>query len=381
MSNKNTFEKVSNTFQINNCKLTCSKEEFNSFYINARSKLKYIASCGHENIIEYKTFKSKNTGNICPNCVYKNNSKKLKIKYSNENKLDRIKLEHNCILYLKNLLINFDFYKTNEGCKADIILRPKCINSNDLWMGIQIKSTLCKKLTNSYSFDLSKDYENILIICICYEDKNIWIFENNIVKNIKSGLTISKKSKYNEFLVCNNLNSVILDKYNKIEKKSQLFFNTPLSVNGLIEYKYRQIRETKIDFIKFINNDIEGLSYDFKVNEKKVQEKVGGNLHKNKNSFRFNLTKMNGRINNKKVRQTYKVGDNDIYWFNCKDTMVFYVIPENILIQKGYIGNNDGKLKSLIISNTNKKIFWIKDYLFNYDDLEKDKEKLCKILL
>lgn len=90
---------------------------------------------------------------------------------------------------------------------------------------------------------------------------------------------------------------------------------------------------------------------------------------------------MNGRINNKKVRQTYNKGDNDIYWFHCKDTMIFYVIPENILIEKGYIGNNDGKLKSLVISNTNKKIFWTKDYLFNYDDLEKDKEKLCKILL
>lgn len=223
MSNKNTFEKVLNTFDSYNCKLLYSKEEFSSFYINRRSKLKYIASCGHENIIEYGTFKSKNTGKICPNCIYKNISEKFKIKYSNENKLDRIKLEYNCILYLKKILINFDFYKTNEGCKTDIIIKPKFIK-DDLWMGIQIKSTFCKKINNSYSFDLSKDYEKILIICICYEDKNIWIFENNNVKNIKAGLTISKKSKYNEFLINNNLDSVILDKYNNIEKKIKNIF-------------------------------------------------------------------------------------------------------------------------------------------------------------
>ena len=55
------------------------------------------------------------------------------------------------------------------------------------------------------------------------------------------------------------------------------------------------------------------------------------------------------------------------------------MIPENILIEKGYIGNLDKKIKSITISKTNKKIFWTNDYLFNYENLDKD--KLCKILL
>jgi hypothetical protein len=88
---------------------------------------------------------------------------------------------------------------------------------------------------------------------------------------------------------------------------------------------------------------------------------------------------MNGRIDGKKKRQPYNIGDSDFYWFNCKNTMIFYVIPEYILIEKGYIGNSNGKLKSLLISNTNKKTFWTKEYKFNYDNLDKD--KLCKILL
>jgi hypothetical protein len=73
------------------------------------------------------------------------------------------------------------------------------------------------------------------------------------------------------------------------------------------------------------------------------------------------------------------VGDNDFYWLNCKDSSLFYVIPEYMLIEKGYIGNTDGKLKSFVVSNTNEKIFWTKDFKFDYNNL--DKEKLCKILL
>jgi hypothetical protein len=378
MGKKLSFENANNLFEINNCKLLYTKNEFNSFYVNTRTKLQYIASCGHVNSIEYGIFRSKNTGKICPNCVHKNISEKFKIKYSNENKLDRMQLESNCILYLKNQLVNYDFNITYEGCKADIILKPKHIK-DDLWLGIQVKSTFCKKQNNSYKFILSKDYEKLIIICICYEDKNMWLFENNNVENIKSGLTISQKSKYNKFLVNNNLDSIILDKYKNIEKNTKLFFNTPISHNSIIECNYRIIRETKIDFITFINNDIDGMVFDFKIGDKKIQEKVGGNKHKNINSFEFNLTKMNGRIDGKKKRQPYNIGDSDFYWFNCKNTMIFYVIPEYILIEKGYIGNSNGKLKSLLISNTNKKTFWTKEYKLNYDNLDKD--KLCKILL
>jgi hypothetical protein len=63
--------------------------------------------------------------------------------------------------------------------------------------------------------------------------------------------------------------------------------------------------------------------------------------------------------------------------FPCKRP--YLNIIRSILRQQGYIGNSDGKIKSITISKTNKKIFWSKDYLFDYENL--DKEKLCKILL
>ena len=302
------------------------------------------------------------------------------------NKIHKIMIEAKCIDYLKNTLLNkFEFIRLFDGCKADIAIKPKYISPDvDEWIGIQVKSTEKKVKNNTsygYKFDLSKDYENFIIICICLEDKKSWIFENNLISHIKSGLTISDNSKYNQYKIENNIESILENYYNNISIKKFILdeLNTPGSKNTQTEYEYRKIREEKITFLDFINNEMEGLVYDFKIGDKKIQEKVGGYPHKNINTYHFTFSKMKGRIEGKKIRQTYEIGDCDFYWLNCKNSSIFYVIPESILIEKRYIGNSDGKIKSITISKTNKKIFWTEDYLFNYENL--DKEKLCKILL
>jgi hypothetical protein len=79
--------------------------------------------------------------------------------------------------------------------------------------------------------------------------------------------------------------------------------------------------------------------------------------------------------NNKKI--PYAIGDNDLYWFNCNNNSTFYIIPECILISHCYIG----KKTSIIMSDENKNKKWINDFKFDYNNLENDKDKLCKILL
>jgi hypothetical protein len=304
----------------------------------------------------------------------------------NKNKLHKIMIETECINYLKNIICDdFEIVRLFDGCKADIAIKPKNISSNiNEWIGIQIKSTEKKVKNNNsqaYKFDLSKDYENYIIICMCLEDKNSWVFENELVSHIKSVLTIGNNSKYNKYKTENNIVS-ILENYYKNNLVKKFLFNEldiPQSKNTKTEYEYRKKREEMISFLNFINNEMEGLVYDFKIGNKKIQEKVGGHPHKNTDTYHFSLSKMNGRVNGKKKRQTYEIGDCDFYWLNCKNASNFYVVPENILIEKGYLGNADGKIKSLTISKTNKLTFWTKDYLFNYENL--NKEKLCEILL
>jgi len=381
---KHSYENIFNSFKFYNCELIHDKEDFNNVYVNADSKLQIIASCGHNYSISYHRFSRKKNNIICSNCNYINLSDKLKLKNTKQ-KINNHKLESNAINYFKKLVDkDFEIIRTFDGCKADIAIKPTNINENK-WVGIQIKSTLNKtniKDNIGYNFSLCKEYENMITICIAYEDKNIWLFENNDIKHIKSTITIRNNSKYNKFKIINtNLTNILLDKYKILSKFTFEDLDTPLSETVKIEYKYKKLRELHISFINFINNEHEGEVFDFKIGNKKIQEKVATIRNVNRQEYLFNLHKSCGikNKNGNRSRQNYKIGDCDFYWLHCKDTTIFYVIPENILIEKGYIGSSDGKLKSLHISNTNKKTFWTKEYLFNYDYL--DKEKLCKILL
>ena len=144
------------------------------------------------------------------------------------------------------------------------------------------------------------------------------------------------------------------------------------------QQKYRNIREEKIDFLEFTNNKMEGLVYDFMIGNIKVQEKVGTITHNNPNSFTFNLDKYWKREDGKCIYCCYEKGDNALYWLNEKDTKKFYLIPENILIEKEYIEREDKTRKHLFISPTNKTTEWVKEYKFDYENL--DKEKILKII-
>jgi len=65
---------------------------------------------------------------------------------------------------------------------------------------------------------------------------------------------------------------------------------------------------------------MEGLVYDFMINDKRVQEKVGSFCKPhNPNIFLFNLSKFKCIENGKHKQQNYQEGDNALYWLNCKN--------------------------------------------------------------
>jgi hypothetical protein len=112
------------------------------------------------------------------------------------------------------------------------------------------------------------------------------------------------------------------------------------------------------------------------IGNKKVQEKVGTICKNNINSYMFNLSKNIGRINGKCTHGPYEEGDNDLYWLNCKNGK-FYVIPEDALLENGHIGK-DCKKEKLYVSPTNSNTEWCDEYLFDYNNI--DKERLMKII-
>ena len=368
-----TFKTVTKAFLDKECVLSITEEEFNTIYVNNKNKIKYIASCGHNNSVSLKNFISLNQGIQCPSCVNNNTGVKLKELRSGENKNSSIEQEFKCIQYFIGVINEyFQVKKTFDGCRTDIVLRS-ADSIFDLWLGIQVKSTYNKTDRGQYDFKLNGiNYDNCLILCICLEDKKMWLIPYEDVKGQKS-VKISIKSKYNHYEVTpDNIKEKLTNFYNNIPNFQFDILNTPTSDTHKQEQFYRKLREEKLDFIQFIYPEFEGTVYDFKIFDKKVQEKVGFICKNNPNSFGFHINKSNG----KKSNCSYKLGDNDLYWLHCKNTSRFYVIPESILIENGFIGDNCKQ--HLYISPTNINTKWTDEYLFNYDNI--DKERLLQVL-
>ena len=372
-----SYEDIVNKFYEKNCNIIMTKEEFSEIYKNNNCKIKYNASCGHENIVSYKNFTTLNQGINCPKCVNKNISIKLKEFHSNDDKLSSSEQEFKCINYFTALIGDkFTTIKSFDGCKADIVIKKNDI-IEDLWVGIQVKTTNKKTERSQYYFRLNNGkYDDCLVICICEEDKKMWLIPYGEINGLKT-IGIAQKSKYNKYEVNKeNLVDKLIYYYTINSKFEFKTLDTPTSKTQQQEQEYRVMRETKINFIEFKNNDMEGLVYDFMIGQKKVQEKVGTMTHNNTSSYSFTLTKYDCRMNGKCKNKCYEEGDNDLYWLNCKNSK-FYVIPEDALIENKCIGKGCKKEK-LYISLTNKNTEWCNKYMFDYNNI--DKERLLNII-
>jgi hypothetical protein len=95
---------------------------------------------------------------------------------------------------------HFIVIKSFDGCKADIAIK-KIEETEDLWLGIQVKTTIKKKDREQYYFRLNNGkYDNCLILCVCDEDKKMWLIPYEEVNGLKT-IGVAKKSKYNKYEV------------------------------------------------------------------------------------------------------------------------------------------------------------------------------------
>ncbi len=372
-----TYDDVVKKFADKHCMVTMTQEDFIQKYKTNKCKIKYNASCGHENIVSYKNFTTLNQGINCRKCVNKNASCNLKELYSNDNKLSSLRQELKCINYFTELIRRkFVTNRPFDGCKADIAIKS-VEEIADLWLGVQVKTTNKKRERGRYKFGFNNtNYDDCLLLCICDEDKRMWLIPYEDVKGF-IGISIAKKSKYNKYEVTEeNLFEKLTGYYNLLNKFEFKVLDTPTCKSHQQEQEYCNIRKSKVKCIDFTSNNMEGLVYDFMIGSKKVQEKVGTIMHNNINSYQFHLTKFDCRVEGKCIKRCYELGDNDLYWLNCKNGK-FYVIPEKVLFENGYLGKECIRMK-LYLSATNQNTNWSNEYLFDYENV--DEERLLKIV-
>jgi hypothetical protein len=356
------YEKVYDTFTNKGCSLITNKEEyFELKKICKIPKLNYIASCGHIHSVHYNVFKSRNTGVICPKCVINKNKQ-----FSGKITISGQSINHYyhdiAITYIVSLIKNNYTYKyTHEGHTIDLLIKP-VEESSDLWLQLKIKTTngVCK---DSYGFNNNNsNYKECIIICICNNDKKMWLFDVHDINNIQKISIGKNNSKYTEKEINNtNINDKILNKYKTITLISSDSDNIYLPKCIKIEKEYSELRKK---YIKYEFNNVCKYSHtDFKLNNNTFQEKVGSMY---KNSVKFKLTKRDGESG---TIQPYSKGDNDFYWLHFPNKRHFYLIPENELLVNE---NSNLLIKNLYVNVSPDGIPTSKylNYLFEYENID-----------
>lgn len=347
------YNRLIKVFKEKNCALLSTEEEIRK-QPQRVPKVKYIASCGHENTVFVNVFIGRNTGVVCKDCI----ARRYK---DTQPTCNYIEQEFHGFVKLKSYIEkDFDIIKICDGACIDYAIKPKH-NNTDKYIALQIKSTNSKK-HDMFSFAIYNKYKDIIIVCIQLELDYYWVIDGNIDLPRKLNITYKKKSKYDEYKVPKD---ELSNKFKSLYHTYKLYnldeINVPKSAFMKIEHQYRMLRERSLPFLQFTHPDYEGLVYDFKIDHKKFQEKVAQH---NKKSYSSLIAKRAD-----KAAQNYIKGDNDFYWINIPDTMYFYIIPEFEFLKHDIVAYTSrlGR-KALTLNPTRKdhKHAWANQYLFNY---------------
>lgn len=361
---KKIYRRKCDSLEKENCEMLTNEEEFlkivirdengmYKYHIAEMTVIRYKATCGDEHTITLRGFREGH-GRICKECYNKDSR--------NEDGSSRsARIEDNAIMYMMDLLEGeFIIQKNFEGCLSDFLIKPVGVEE-DSWLMVQQKT--CSKMEfNKYKFGI-KPYKNCMIMCLCLEDERMWIFDGNTVE-LKNGTQIVEndaKYEINEVDV-DCIVEIINEYYERFPKYEFEETDMPISKTTRKEKEFYMLRKSKFEGtgIEFIKPFYSGLVYDFKIGNKKIQEKTG-NFNK-KNCLSYNLGKSDGH-----TKIPYVRGDNHFYWFHHPNEKYFFFIPEYVLYNERFI---DGTRTHLVFSQNNTKY---DEYLFDYDDIDLEK--------
>ena len=329
------YAEVKERFENNGCELLTTEKEYYEKGMTYYDFHRFIASCGHERTCSMATWNG-NDITLCSECTFERmrlNAQEDGCKIDGNPRGNVI--EHEAFVFIKTLLENkFQVKKLREGTLADFLIKPTYI-IEDIWLAIQLKATRKEKLKKGYCFSFGKsDYTGLLILCVCMKDNKAWVFDGKISKDV-CGIGITEGSKYHKGKVeLADLPHQLEDYYANSPLTTFDKANIPVSPSHQVEHAHQVLRDTKIGYMfDFEYPELEGQVFDFKINGYKIQDKSGYNrIGTRIPTMDTHLTKHGGV-----VMVSYDENDNDFYWISCPDKDTFYIFPESILIEKGYI--------------------------------------------
>ena len=335
---------------------------------NSKHRINIKAKCGHpKNVLWSKFYSPLNKFDSvhlrCEKCT----NEYFKNMHTGRGNVT-MKQEEKSVHYLCSILTDFEIYVNCEGCQADVLVRPKTID-DDKWVKVQCKSTY--NIKNSFSINKKSYPDNIMLFHHVTTNK-IWVMPPNTIQPLKNiEFPDSNKSKYYQYKIDNHkeLNEKIMSMYFKTEKFDKETVMCPTGSTGKLEYEHRILREKSIKYFDF--KTLYAEHTDFMVDNKRFQEKTKNHDPKcpEPTSYHFALLLHNTK------RRYYKKGDNDFYWFNLAGTNIFYVIPEQKLLDGDVVRrtitlhSDEGK------RHWHYKDNWTSEYKFNYETINEEGER------
>ena len=365
-----SFSDINDAYEERGCKILTTEEEFNSWRTNCiklkQMQFDIISSCGHTMKSFYVGFIQSDTGIVCKDCRLHNasNMSSLKSKDSSGYTVSLATQQIGVNIIKTQIESKFTVKKTHDGCESTILVRPIDVDS-DSWLQIKVKAST----TNGRNgFRINKVCKNIVVAMVHIESSTVRVFLPEELKIRTYYIGLQNEGHVNN--IVHNLEKKILELYNVgTYNESFVVANMPVSEQMRVEYNFMLKRERLLPFIKFEQSNKPATVYNFKVNSLKFQEIVVSR-QPNKSSLSANISKHAGKTGT----VPYFEGDNDFYWVNINDTDEnFYVIPETILLENGYISCNEqvGK-KYVSITEYNS---WLQPYRFCYKTINTEQEK------
>lgn len=382
-----TFEDVHSKLDKLGYKLSTSKEEFYHKRRGNINKCVLQFQCSRCNVVYERRYQQAcGQQPLCKKCVLDKISKQMKanssLVTSNDVEFDGYKLVENILL--KSMKI--DIVRLTEHTKADFLVKPNSLDT-DTWLQVQLKATMRRcTIGNRYKFSFKgNDYENMLILCVCVEDKKVWFFTTEQV-TVKHTLSISERNSLeNANVEHGDIPSKILWYYEHLPKVSYLLASTPITEQAKQEAIYKEQRRNHIPWFDSLSPNRLATTIDFCYVFNgivvSVQEKVA---HRKRNAYEVHLHHTGPRgLNRKQTKIPYKIGECQFYWIHLANNRTFFVFPESELVSKGYIdaGNGQAIAKTMFLHDDKKYMksyMWTADYMFDYKQV--DKPRLVQLL-
>lgn len=255
-----------------------------------------------------------------------------------------------------------------EKDKCDIVYKLK---KENVERGLQVKTLTLKKNKNYYTvyFKRNKYNEDMLIVGVNKErDKFLCVLYKDCSK---TGLNLifnpNTKSKYSQYCYTDlekfikNL-SILLPKSNVYEPVIAISTYKEKEMLNMLEDNCLELNYT-------YNREKTNMTViDCRINNYRIQCKSSSKLHRLK--YKFGMKKSKSSENSRKAIPYEDTDPIDFFIFNIiENPNDFFIVPKNILIEKGFITtkSNKGKTDIYIYSPDSDKEDWVLEYLNNFE--------------